>query len=166
MHVVLQQPAKKDVENFEKVVIEAPVIDIFERLRDNPSMRKEFNFSDLQFSINQRKLKQQSETDTTGGEEDPGEGASDRVQKRPRRTGLNKRFATEQKVDTSSINPNGWGMLIYPGGERIAFIYDYKAAYKLTMEDLKPALAKEKLFMEVIDRICSNKVSKDDKLCE
>jgi hypothetical protein len=38
------------------------------------------------------------------------------------------------------------------GEETLAFVFDYKAAHKFKVEDLKPALAKEELFMEVIQR--------------
>ena len=153
---------EKEIEPFEKVAIEAPVRDIFGRLKDDPDIRKEFNFVNLQFSVNHRRLRQQSKIDLSGGDEDP----SEEVQQRPRRTRPNKRLATKQNVKTSSAYPDGWGNRIYPKGEYIAFVYDYKAAHKLKVEDLKQALAKEKLFMEAIHRTCSNKFQADTELNE
>lgn len=139
------------------------MLDIFRRLKDDPDIRKKFNFVDLQFSVNHRRLKQQSEIDLSGSDED----SSEEVQQRPRRTGPNKRLATKRKVETSSTHPDGWDIRIYPGGEYVAFIYDYKAAHKLKVEDLEPALANKKLFMEeAINRTCSNKVPSDTELNE
>ena len=58
------------------------------------------------------------------------------------REGLSKRVASEQKVQQTY--PDGLGFRIHPeGDENLAFVYDYKAAHKFTVEDLKPALAKE-----------------------
>jgi hypothetical protein len=56
------------------------------------------------------------------------------------------------------MKPNRVGVYIRLGGdESLAFVYDYKAAYKVALERLKPAVAKETLFMEVMKRINSNK---------
>ena len=151
-----------DIEHFEKDAIEAPVLDIFDCLKHNSGIREEFNFASLEFSKNHRRVKQQSDIDQAGRDKAASdEEASDRVQERPRQTGSNKRLETERKPDTRSTYPDGRGIRICPGGERTAFVYDYKAAHKLALENLKPALMKETLFMEVVDRVCGNKMSSD-----
>jgi hypothetical protein len=48
----------------------------------------------------------------------------------------------------------------------LAFVYGYKAAHKLAVEDLKFTLAKATLFMEVIEQVNGNKVKTDPKLKE
>jgi hypothetical protein len=48
----------------------------------------------------------------------------------------------------------------------LAFVFDYKAAHKLKVEDLKPALANEKLFMEAIQQVHGNKIKTDSELRE
>lgn len=50
------------------------------------------------------------------------------------------------------------------GDKSLVFIYNYKTAYKIILEYLKPAVAKEKLFMEVIERINSSKSQSDTEL--
>ncbi|KAK7419125.1 hypothetical protein QQZ08_010995 [Neonectria magnoliae] len=50
------------------------------------------------------------------------------------------------------------------GDESLAFVYDYKAAHKVALEYLKPAVAREKLFMEVMERINSSKSQSDAEL--
>ena len=157
---------EKDVENFEKVAIEAPVRNIFRRLKEDPGMRKEFSFADISFSINHRKFKHKSEIGQVNlgadlGDEDP----SDEIRETPRRTGPNKRLATERKIDTSTY-PDGRGIRIYPGGENIVFVYDYKAVHKFPVKNIKAALTNEKLFMKVTDQVSSNKVPTDKKLHE
>jgi hypothetical protein len=39
----------------------------------------------------------------------------------------------------------------------MAFVYDYKAAHKVAAKHVKLAVAKETLFMEVIEQLNSNK---------
>ncbi|KAK3364897.1 hypothetical protein B0T24DRAFT_659867 [Lasiosphaeria ovina] len=39
------------------------------------------------------------------------------------------------------------------GSETLAFVYDYKAAHKVAIEHLRPAVGKEQLFFEVIARV-------------
>ncbi|KAJ4320998.1 hypothetical protein N0V84_005579 [Fusarium piperis] len=98
---------------------------------------------------------------TLVGEEDP----SDERQERRRRTGPNKRVASEQRVKPPPTKPDGAGVRTRLGGdESLAFVYDYKAAHKVALEYLKPAVAKEKLFMEVMERINSSKSQSDAEL--
>lgn len=74
-------------------------------------------------------------------------------------------MASEQRVKPPLTKPDGVGICMYLGGdESLAFVYDYKVAYKVAMECLKLAIAKEKLFIEVIERINSNKSQSDTKL--
>ncbi|KAF9768323.1 hypothetical protein IL306_014391 [Fusarium sp. DS 682] len=93
--------------------------------------------------------------------EDP----SDERQERRGRTGPDKRVAFEQRVKRPPTKPDGAGIRKRLGGdESLAFVYDYKAAHKVALKYLKPAVAKEKLFMEVIERINSNKYLSDAEL--
>jgi hypothetical protein len=86
------------------------------------------------------------------------------MQEHRQRSRPSKRVASEQKVQQPTY-PDGLGLRKHVGGhENLAFVYDYKAAHKLTTEHLKPALAKEKLFMEVIQRANGNKVKTDTEL--
>ena len=154
---------ERNIESFSRIAVEVPASRIFQRLvEEDVGICQEFNLSKLQFSCNHRELKQASGSDQAMGNKNARVG----VQKRPRRSGPNKRVTSDQHIKTSEpAHPDGYGMRTYPEGNKdAAFIYDYKAAHKLTTQDLHQALAKEKLFMEVTERICSNKVNCDKGL--
>lgn len=56
------------------------------------------------------------------------------------------------------MNLDGVGVCMRLGGnDGLVFVYDYKAAYKIALEYLKLAVAKEVLFMDVMEWINSNK---------
>ena len=112
------------VDLFEKIAIERPVRRILQMLLEvKPSLSDHFNFTAFRFSNNSREF---SNIDQS---EEP---------------------STKRQQLT---NPDGLGFRKHAGGdENLAFVFDYKAAHKFKVEDLKPALAKEKLFMEVIQR--------------
>ncbi|KAI3330970.1 hypothetical protein F4824DRAFT_504620 [Ustulina deusta] len=109
----------EDIDTFEKVAIESPT----------------FNFTELRFSNNSRELKRQGEIGQTGDSE-----RSHEIQSRRRRSRPSKRAVSKQKVQQPSY-PDGLGLRKHlGGGETLAFVYDYKAAHKLRVKDLKPAL--------------------------
>ncbi|KAK0629986.1 hypothetical protein B0T17DRAFT_491294 [Bombardia bombarda] len=148
------------VDHFEKLAVEDPVWEILRPVWDEEELRKEYRCMGLRFSNNVRDFTQPSGGNLVG-EEDP----SDERQGRRRRTGPNKRVASEQRVKPPPTKPDGAGVRTRLGGdESLAFVYDYKAAHKVALEYLKPAVAKEKLFMEVMERINSSKTQSDAEL--
>ncbi|KAI1271441.1 hypothetical protein F5Y07DRAFT_382939 [Xylaria sp. FL0933] len=162
VHDVCRRPAafEHDIKMFENVAIESPVQRIFEKLLEEaPHICDEFNFAELRFTNNNRELKQPDDADAA-------DAADEGVQERRRRSGPSKRAASEQTVQPPTY-PDGLGLRKYPkGGENLAFVFDYKAAHKLTVQDLKLALVKENFFMEVIQQVNSNKTKTDAKLNE
>ena len=123
---------ENNIRIFEKIAIERPIRRILEKLLEvEPRLREEFNFTALQFSNNNRELMWQGKTCQTGD--------SDRSEE--------------------STYPDGLGLRKHPGGgESLAFVFGYMAAHKLKVEDLKPALAKEELFIETIQQNNGDKV--------
>lgn len=126
----------EDIDTFEKVAIESPVRRIFQKLVEvDPHICQTFNFTELRFSNNSRELKRQGEIGQTGDSE-----RSHEIQGRRRRYRPSKRAVSKQKVQRPSY-PDGLGLRKHLGGdETLAFVYDYKAAHKLRVKDLKPAL--------------------------
>ncbi|KAJ0126413.1 hypothetical protein HZ326_30480, partial [Fusarium oxysporum f. sp. albedinis] len=148
------------VDHFEKLAVEDPVWEILRPVWDDEELCKEYRCMGLRFSNNIRDFTQPSDG-VLVGEEDPSE---ERPERR-RRTGPNKRVASEQRVKPPPTKPDGAGVRTRLGGdESLAFVYDYKAAHKVALERLKPAVAKETLFMEVMERINSNKSLSDAEL--
>ena len=152
---------ENQIETFTKVAVEAPVLRIFQTLMEEDlSICREFNFSDLLFNCNYRELKQESKVD-----EAVHDSSRAIAQEHPRQSEPNKRAAFDPEVETSEAYSDGYGVRTYSEGSKYsAFVYDYKAAHELTTQDLNQALVKEKLFMEVIERICSSKVTSDKEL--
>ncbi|KAH6881158.1 hypothetical protein B0T10DRAFT_141469 [Thelonectria olida] len=148
------------VDHFEKLAVEDPVWEILRPVWDEEELRKEYRCMGLRFSNNIRDFTQPSDG-VLVGEED----LSEERPERRRRTGPNKRVASEQRVKPPPTKPDGAGVRTRLGGdESLAFVYDYKAAHKVALEYLKPAVAKETLFMEVMERINSNKSLSDAEL--
>jgi len=157
---------EKAIEKFESVAIEAPVQDIFEHLAGDRNVRGEFGFSELRFTDNPNEArtldgdpaKDLCEEDM--GEDPHEEGQWPRQQSRP-----TKRVATEDRVKKRQTYPAGLGMRTTLEDERsIAFVYDCKAAHKLEVGDLRRALEKKKLFMEVIKRASIDKFPTDTRV--
>jgi hypothetical protein len=141
------------VDHFEKLAVEDPVWEILRPLWEEEEMRKEYRCTELRFSNNIRDFTQPSDGDPAREEE-----LSEGRHERRRRTGPNKRVASEQRVKPAPTKPDGAGVRTRLGGdESLAFVYDYKAAHKVASEYLKPAVANEKLFMEVIGRANSSR---------
>ncbi|KAI1127582.1 hypothetical protein F5Y10DRAFT_192290 [Nemania abortiva] len=130
---------EKDIVTFARVAIESPVWEIFEKLVElDPRICQTFNFTELQFSNNNQELKRQGDIDQTGDPE-----------------------RSQQSY------PDGLGLRKRLGGDtNLAFVYDYKAAHKLTVEDLASALTKERLFMEVVQRVHWPELEDRDKADE
>ncbi|KAL6359116.1 hypothetical protein LRP88_09316 [Fusarium phalaenopsidis] len=150
------------VDHFEKLAVEDPVWEILRPLWEEEEMRKEYRCTELRFSNNIRDFTQPSDGDPVR-EEEPSEGRHERR----RWTGPNKRVASEQRVKPPPTKPDGAGVCTRLGGdESLAFVYDYKAAHKVALEYLKLAVAKEKLFMEVIERANSSRSRSDAELRE
>ncbi|KAM0270879.1 hypothetical protein ACHAQH_009280 [Verticillium albo-atrum] len=150
------------VGHFEKLAVEDPVWEILRPIWDEEELRREYRFMELRFSNNIRDFTQPSD-DSQGKEEDP----SDERHERRRRTGPNKRVASEQRVKPPPTKPDGGGFRTRLGGdESLAFVYDYKAAHKVAVEYVRQAVANEKLFMEVIDRVNSDRSRSDAELRE
>ncbi|KAK2926838.1 hypothetical protein FoTM2_013708 [Fusarium oxysporum f. sp. vasinfectum] len=148
------------VDHFEKLAVEDPVWEILRPVWDDEELCKEYRCMGLRFSNNLRDFTQPSDG-VLVGEED----LSEERPERRRRTGPNKRVASKQRVRPPPTKPDGAGVRTRLGGdESLAFVYDYKAAHKVALECLKPAVAKETLFMEVMERINSNKSLSDAEL--
>ncbi|KAM6506299.1 hypothetical protein FSOLCH5_013289 [Fusarium solani] len=148
------------VDHFEKLAVEDPVWGILRPIWDDEELCKEFRCMGLRFSNNIRDFAQPSDGNLVGEED-----LSEERPERRRRTGPNKRVASEQRVKPPPTKPDGAGVRTRLGGdESLAFVYDYKAAHKVALECLKPAVAKETLFMEVMERINSNKSLSDAEL--
>ncbi|KAK9366884.1 hypothetical protein V1509DRAFT_209364 [Lipomyces kononenkoae] len=145
---------EKHIDTFEKVAIESPVRRIFQKLLEvEPRIQGQFNCVQLRLSCNNLELKGQSDISQAGDSN-----GSEEMKERRRRSGRSKRVASEQ----TPTYPDGLGLRKHPeGDENLAFVYEYKAAHKLMVEDLKPALARENLFMEVIQRAHGNKTKTD-----
>ncbi|KAK2926743.1 hypothetical protein FoTM2_013613 [Fusarium oxysporum f. sp. vasinfectum] len=148
------------VDHFEKLAVEDPVWEILRPVWDEEELCKEYRCMGLRFSNNIRDFTQPSDG-VLVGEED----LSEERPERRRRSGPNKRVASEQRVKPPPTKPDGAGVRTRLGGdESLAFVYDYKAAHKVALECLKAAVAKETLFMEVMERINSNKSLSDAEL--
>ncbi|KAH7247653.1 uncharacterized protein BKA55DRAFT_691780 [Fusarium redolens] len=148
------------VDHFEKLAVEDPVWEILHPVWDDEELCKEYRCMGLRFSNNIRDFTQPSDG-VLVGEED----LSEERPERRRRTGPNKRVASEQRVKPPATKPDGAGVRTRLGGdESLTFVYDYKAAHKVALERLKPAVVKETLFMEVMERINSNKSLSDAEL--
>ncbi|KAJ2991487.1 hypothetical protein NUW58_g2494 [Xylaria curta] len=116
-------------------------------------------FTKLRLTNNNRESKQQNNIGQAGDS-----APSPQVQSRGRRPGQSKRVVSEQEVQQRTY-PDVLGLRKSLGGEEnLAFVYDYKAAHELTVDDLKPVLVKEELFMEVVQRFNENKTKTDDEL--
>ncbi len=136
---------------------------IFGNLLTDPDIRGDFKTNELRFTNNNRELKQPDDTDTAIDAVDAADGE---VPER-RRSGPSKRPAPERKVMPPPTVPDGLGFRTHLDGfEDLAFVFDYKAAHKLAVENLKLALVKEKLFMEVIKQRRSAKMPIDKALKE
>ncbi|KAI3317498.1 hypothetical protein HD806DRAFT_527016 [Xylariaceae sp. AK1471] len=151
---------EKDIDTFEKVAIESPVRQIFQKLVEvDPRIYQTFNFTKLRFSNNNHELKRQGDIVHMGDSEQ-----SQEMQGRRWQSGLSERVVSEQKVYQPGY-PDGLDFYKHLGGdEKLAFVYYYKAAHKLRVENLKPALVKEKLFIEVIQRVNENKTKFDPQV--
>lgn len=145
---------EKAVVHFKEIAVEDPVWEILRPVWDNEDLIREYRCLDVRFISNRRDV-------TSASERDPSTTSQNCVkerQERRRRTGPSKQMATEQRVKPSFTKPDGWGVRTDPGGdERLAFVFDYKAAHKFPAGSVKSAVAKERLFMEVMQRICSDK---------
>ncbi|KAJ4200320.1 hypothetical protein NW759_015897 [Fusarium solani] len=141
------------VDHFKKLAMEDPIWEILRTLWEEEEMRKEYQCTELRFSNNIRDFTQPSDSDPAR-EEEP----SEERHERRRRTGPNKRVASKQRVKPPPTKPDRASVRTRLGGDKsLAFVYDYKAAHKVALEYLKPAVANEKLFMEVIERANSSR---------
>ncbi|KAI0877741.1 hypothetical protein GGS24DRAFT_446576 [Hypoxylon argillaceum] len=126
------------------IAIESPVLQIFVKLFDvDPAISQTLR---LRLTNVNRELKQPNNIDQTGDSEQ------------------SQQVASDEEVQERTY-PDGLGLRRSLGGEEdLAFVYDYKATYNLLVDDLKPALVKEKLFIEVVRRINENQTKADDVL--
>ncbi|KAK9438552.1 uncharacterized protein VB005_06698 [Metarhizium brunneum] len=139
--------------HFEKLAVEDPVWEILRPVWDVEDLRQEYRCSDVRFSNNRRDVTAVSDREPSTPQDYLKQGLE-----RRRRTGPSKRMASEQRVKPSSTKPDGWGVRAYPGGgESHAFVFDYKAAHKVSAASVNSIVAKERLFMEIMQRICSGK---------
>ncbi|KAM3509227.1 hypothetical protein MY11210_006410 [Beauveria gryllotalpidicola] len=128
---------ENDIDYFESFAVEDPVWEILRPLWDDEDLRTEYRCLQVDFSTNSRDVM----------------AAQDFVEDSQERG---------RRIKPPSTKPDGWGIRIHPGGaESHAFAFVHKAAHKLPPEPVKNAVAKETLFMEVTQRICSGKVSND-----
>lgn len=71
--------------------------------------------------------------------------------------------AVSGETVTRRGRPGGVGRRTRIGGDtNVAFVFDYKAAHKITVGHVRQAVARETLFMEVVRRINSSKTSSDE----
>lgn len=151
------------IDHFEKVAVENPVLEVLVPLDTERELLTAYGFTRLRFTSNIREFTQPIDVISQTAEEDLSEG---RLERR-RRTGPNKRIASEQRVKLPTTKPDGGGVRTHLGGnESLAFIYDYKAAHKISTRYLKQTVAEETLFMRVIQQINSDKSKTDDELQE
>ena len=118
------------------------------RLNVGPSV---CNSAQLRFTTNNRELN----NDGVYEEEDmyEEEGVPKRRQSRPR-----KGIAAEYEVKGSV--PEGLDFRVQQGGkENLAFVFNYKAAHKFAVQNLQLALANDRLFMDVMQRVNGNRLS-------
>ncbi|ROT38612.1 hypothetical protein SODALDRAFT_311485 [Sodiomyces alkalinus F11] len=147
------------IDNFEKLAVEHPVWEILRPLWEEEELRGEYSCMGLRFSNNNRDFTQPNDSSPSREKDDP----SEERHERRRRTGPNKRVASEQRVMPPPIKPDGWGVRTrLDESESVAFVYDYKAAHKIAIRYLRPAIAKEKLFMEVVERMNNNTTTRSD----
>ncbi|KAK2922977.1 hypothetical protein FoTM2_017219 [Fusarium oxysporum f. sp. vasinfectum] len=132
------------VDHFEKLAVEDPVWEILRPVWDDEGLCKEYRCMGLRFSNNIRDFTQPSDGVLVGGGgPERGKAGATAADRTEQATGVRTRLG---------------------GDESLAFVYDYKAAHKVVLECLKPAVAKETLFMEVMERINSNKSLSDAEL--
>ena len=132
---------------FEHAAVETPLSVISARRLDvGPNV---CNSAQLRFTTNNRELN----NDAVGEEEevDEEEEVPKRWQSRPRK-GIPAEYEVKGTV------PDGLGFRGQQGGtENLAFVFDYKAAHKLAVQNLQLALANDRLFMDVIQRVNGNR---------
>jgi len=90
------------ISRFETLAVEDPVWEIISSLGDEEGIRTEYQFTGFQFSNNIREFTQPSDGSLVA-EEDPSE---ERPERR-RRTGPNKRVASERRVKLPLTKPDG-----------------------------------------------------------
>ena len=148
------------IDYFEKLVVEDPTWEILSPFL-NEDMRRIYGATSLRFSNNIRDFTHSSDSSHLGDD------AIEERQPRRRRTGPNKRVASEQRVKPSFAKPDGGGIRTHlDGNETLAFVSDYKAAHKVAVRHVKATVAKEKLFMEVTQRINGDKSKNNVQLRE
>ncbi|KAL5592597.1 hypothetical protein FOBRF1_013623 [Fusarium oxysporum] len=117
------------VDHFVKLAVEDPVWEILRPVWDDEELCKEYRCMGLRFSNNIRDFTQPSDGILVGEED-----LSEERPERRRRTGPNKRVASEQRVKPPPTKPDGAGVRTRLGGdESLAFVYDYKAAHKVAL---------------------------------
>jgi hypothetical protein len=156
---------EKDIDKFENAAVEDPVEEILEALLQvDPGAADKFHFAGMRFCNTDRGLKQPDDTEV--GNDEAARDEADQAQRTKQQPKPSKRAATESNVDSPTY-PDGLGFRTSPkrgdmDRENLAFCFDYKAAHKLLAKDLKNALVKEKLFMEVVRRVNSGKMTDND----
>lgn len=139
---------------YETFAVEDPIYAIFKHLGGQEAIRTKYRFSKLRFSDKSREISRPSDGTPPVKEEDlgkemPGQQLS---------TGPSERAASEPRANPRPTNPDGVGVRTRPGGdESVAFVYDYTAAHNVPLKHVKLAIAKETLFMEVIEQMNSTK---------
>ncbi|EGX87752.1 hypothetical protein CCM_09374 [Cordyceps militaris CM01] len=153
--------SENDVDNFEKNAVEDHVWEILRPVWDDMDLRTEYQCSQIRFSSNRRDMMAAIHQGPSAIAQEFVEDSQGR--RRRRRIEPSERMASEEKVKSPPTRPDGWGIRTHPDGdESHAFAFEYKAAHKISPESVKAAVAKETFFMEVIQRICSDKVSTDE----
>ncbi|PNY21914.1 Uncharacterized protein TCAP_07188 [Tolypocladium capitatum] len=161
---VSRHPAGNEnaIDRFEKLAVEDPVWDILAPVWEEEGLHRKYQVRGLRFTNNIHDFTQPS-NDSQLGDMD----LSKERQGRRQRTGTSKRTPSAQGVTNPLLRPDGWGIRTrLDGDDNLAFVYDYKAAHKFALEHLKAAVAKEKLFMEVIELTNSDEYKKGTDLRE
>ncbi|KAJ2977695.1 hypothetical protein NQ176_g4224 [Zarea fungicola] len=109
------------IEHFEKLAVEEPTWNILEPIWADGNMRQKYQVTDLSFTNGIRHFND-----------------------------LNEDLETEVRTGRGKQKPDGGGIRTdMDGNESAAFMYEYKAAHKFSVEHLEAALAKEMLFVDV-----------------
>ncbi|TWU70360.1 hypothetical protein ED733_000046 [Metarhizium rileyi] len=141
------QPAGNEiaVSHFERAAVETPVSTILRHLERQEAVCARYEYSKLRFDYISRDVMGLGNEVT--GENKWAELPESQQKSKPRRT-----------------YPDGAGIRTRSDGdESVAFVYDFQAAHKIAAKYVKAAIAKETLFMEVVEQTNSIESTTDDE---
>ncbi|XWW94389.1 hypothetical protein V2A60_002332 [Cordyceps javanica] len=132
---------EKAVEYFEKSAVEEPTWNILEPIWKRKQLCQRYQCADLRFTDNVRDFRDESDD------------------AQARRTDITP------AITPPKLKPDGGGIRKgLDGKESVVFVYDYKAAHKLSVKHLEAALAKETLFVDVHEWVLCEQYARDPEL--